>query len=112
MRETSSEPWEQQPRETARGFGAFCAYRDLGPRRSLRAAAEAYYHSSSAAVLRQCITWSSTFKWVERASAWDRHLDAVARRAQEEARREMAERHVKEARALQSKALERLRTLR
>jgi hypothetical protein len=34
-------PWEQQPKESARAYGAFCAYRDLGPCRSLRAAAEA-----------------------------------------------------------------------
>ena len=108
----SSAPWEQQAGESARAFGAFCAYRDLGPRRSLRTAAEKYYGRATAAVFRQCITWSGAFQWVERAGAWDRHLDAEARHAQEEARREMAERHVKEARALQSKALERLRTLR
>jgi hypothetical protein len=112
MSELSSLPWEQQPRESARAFGAFCAYRDLGPRRSLRAAAEKFYQRSSEAVSRQFRTWSSTFRWVERASAWDRHLDAQARQAQETARREMMERHVKEARALQTKALERLRTLR
>src|SRR5262249_44653298 len=55
--------------------------------------------------------WSCAFHWVDRASAWDRHLDAEVRRAQEEARREMGERHVREARALQAKALERLRAL-
>ena len=112
MTETSPELWEQQPGESARAFGAFGAYRDLGPLRSVRGAAEKYYRRSTAAVLRQCFTWSSTHLWVERAGAWDRHLDAEARRAQEEARREMAERHVKEARALQGKALERLRLLR
>jgi hypothetical protein len=109
--ELSSSIWEQQPRESSRAFGAFCAYRDLGPRRSLRAAAEKFYQRSSAAVLRQCNTWSKAFRWVERASAWDRHLDAQTRQAQVEARCEMADRHVKEARALQAKALERLRSL-
>jgi hypothetical protein len=63
------------------------------------------------AVLRQCDTWSSAFRWVERASAWDKHLDAEARRAQEEARRDMAERQAREARALQAKAVERLKSL-
>src|SRR5262249_30887465 len=98
--------------ESARAFGAFCAYRDLGPRRSLRAAAEAFYRRSSAAVLRQLQTWSGALGWVERAAAWDRHLDAQARHAQEKARRAMAERHSQEARGLQAKALERLRALR
>ena len=55
--------------------------------------------------------WSSAFRWVERAAAWDRHLDAEGRAAQEAARKEMAERHVRKARGLQAKALERLRAL-
>jgi hypothetical protein len=109
---SSSAPWEQQPGESARAFGAFCAYRDLGPRRSLRAAAAAFYGRASTARERQLDKWSHAFRWVERANAWDRHLDAEARRIQEEVRREMAERHVKEARALQAKAVERLRSLR
>src|SRR5216684_2052292 len=100
MSDSSSASWEQQPGESSRAFGAFCAYRDLGPRRSLRAAAAAFYGRTSAAVERQFDKWSGAFGWVERASAWDRHLDAEARRAQEEARREMVERHVREARAL------------
>lgn len=112
MSDLATPPWERQPGESARAFGAFCVYRDLGPRRSLRAAAEKYYQRSSLAVLRQCNTWSSAFCWVERASAWDRHLDAEARRAQEEARRDMAERQAREARALQAKAVERLKVLR
>jgi hypothetical protein len=108
----SAAPWEQQAGESARAFGAFAAYRDLGSRRSLRAAAERFYGQASAARERQLDKWSRTFRWVERANAWDQHLDAEARRVQEEARREMVERHVKEARALQAKAVERLRSLR
>ena len=107
-----SPPWERQPRESARAYGAFCAYRDLGPCRSLKAAAEAFYKRTSAAVSRQLKTWSAAFHWVERTAAWDRHLDAEARQAQEKARREMGQRHAKEAQGLQAKALERMRTLR
>jgi hypothetical protein len=105
-------PWEQQPKESARAYGAFCAYRDLGPCRSLRAAAEAFYRRKSAAGSRQLQTWSATFRWVERAHAWDRHLDAEARQTQEKTRHEMGQRHAKEAQGLQAKALERMRTLR
>ena len=112
MSEPSPAPWEQQPGESARAFGAFCVYRDLGPRRTLRAAAASFYRRTAAALKRQLEKWSSAFRWVERAAAWDRHLDAEARQAQETARREMAERHAREARALQAKALERLRALR
>jgi hypothetical protein len=95
-----------------RGFAAFCAYRDFGPRRTLRAAAQAFYGRTSLALERQLDKWSSAFRWVERACAWDRHLDADARQATVEARREMAERQAREARALQSKAMERLRGMR
>ena len=49
---------------------------------------------------------------MERSQAWDRHLDLEARQAQEEARREMSQRQAQEARALQAKAVERLRGLR
>src|SRR5262249_47260322 len=112
MSEPSLAPWEQQVGESVRAFGAFCAYRDLGPQRTLRAAAQKFYGRAAASLERQADKWSRAFRWLERASAWDRHLDAEVRRVQEEARREMVERHVKEARALQTKALERLRTLR
>src|SRR5262249_12686769 len=111
MSDLPSASWEQRSGESSRAFGAFGVYRDLGPRRSLRAAAAAFYGRTSAALERQVDKWSRAFGWVERASAWDRQLDAEARRVQEEARREMVERHVKEARALQGKALERLRSL-
>jgi hypothetical protein len=104
-------PWQQQPGESARAFGAFAVYRDLGPRRSLRAAAASFYGRISASLERQVDKWSRAFRWVERANAWDQHLAAEGCKAQEEARREMVDRHVREARALQAKALERLRAL-
>jgi hypothetical protein len=112
MPETAPAQWEQQPGESPRAFGAFRAYRDLGARRSLHAAAETFYGGATPGRDRQLDRWSRSFRWVERATAWDRHLDAEACKAQEQARREMAERHVKEARTLQAKALERLRALR
>jgi hypothetical protein len=111
MSEPSPAPWEQQPEETPRAYTAFCVFRDLGPRRTLAAAAAAYYQRTAASLERQVDKWSSAFRWVERAAAWDRHLDAEGRAAQEAARKEMAERHVREARGLQAKALERLRAL-
>jgi hypothetical protein len=104
--------WEQQRGESARAFGAFCIYRDLGPRRTLRAAAQKFYGRAAASLERQIDKWSRAFRWLERANDWDRHLDFEARRVQEEVRREMVERHVKESQLLQAKALERLRALR
>jgi hypothetical protein len=111
MSEQSSAPWEQRPRESSRAYAAFCAYRDLGPRRSLRAAATAFYGRATPSLERQVDKWSHAFDWVQRANAWDRHLDAEARQAQEAARRDMVERHLREARTLQGKALQRLQAL-
>lgn len=111
MSEQSAAPWEQQPRESSRAYGAFCAYRDLGPRRSLHAAATAFYGRASGSLERQLDKWSRAFGWVERANAWDRHLDDEARAAQEAARRDVVERHLREARTLQGKALQRLQAL-
>ena len=111
MSEPSAAPWEQQSGESSRAYSAFCAYRKLGPRRSLLAAAPAFYGRTTSSVQRQLDKWSRAFDWVQRANAWDRHLDAEARETQEAARRDMVQRHLQEALALQSKALERLRAL-
>ena len=108
---TPTPPWEQRPGETARAFGAWAAYRDLGPKRTLAAAARAYYGRTSGALERQLDKWSVAFGWVARARAWDAHLDAEARKAQEQARRQMAERHAAEAVALQEMALRRLKAM-
>src|SRR5260370_12112867 len=92
MSERAPAPWEQQPEETPRAYGAFCVYRDLGPRRTLAAAAAAFFERTGDAPERQVDKWSSAHRWVERAAAWDRHLDAEGRAAQETARREMRRR--------------------
>jgi hypothetical protein len=46
-------------------------YRDLGPRRPLRAAAEAFDSRASGTRERPVDKWSRTFRWVERGDAWD-----------------------------------------
>lgn len=55
--------------------------------------------------------WSRRWNWVERTSAWDEELDRQNREAQAEARKEMAERHIKESQMFQQKVLERLREI-
>ena len=71
-----------QEGETARAYAAFGAYRDLGPERSLKKAAEIYYGST--ANLRQLGVWSSRFKWVERARSYDDWMQMIAHSAVEE----------------------------
>jgi hypothetical protein len=71
--------------ESPRAFRAFLKYRDLGPLRSIDAVA------TSDAVARGAKTkrrhsgvygkWSSTNQWVERAAAFDSHLEDARMRA-------------------------------
>lgn len=100
------EPWERQKGESRQAFQAFAIYRDMGAARSLQKVAQQL--SKSLALMKR---WSEKWSWVARAAAWDAELDRRAREAQEKARAEMAERHIKEAMLFQQKVVERLKTL-
>lgn len=69
-----AKPWERQPNETAKQFEAFCAYRDLGKKRSQEATAEML--SKSRALVSR---WSSQNNWVERVAAWEEEQDRLIR---------------------------------
>lgn len=70
----AGDPWDKQPNETARRYGYFCIFRDLGPTRTLvRAASDlsmSYGHTRDTA---------STYRWSERATAWDIDKERLAR---------------------------------
>ena len=93
------EPWECQDGETAKAYAAFCAYRDLGPERSL---------SKTGAVLGKnpggLEEWSSKNEWVKRAAAWDAEQDRIARKAQLDEIVKMRKRHAKLASDMLTKA--------
>lgn len=83
--------------ESPRAYMAFAEYRDLGVMRTLRNAASRFYASQiagecSEAQLAQFKKWSRSWAWVERAGAWDLHLDAVNRASQVVAVQRMNER--------------------
>jgi len=106
--------WERLPGESAKAYEAFCIYRDLPPHeRSLKAVAEKLggKRSGKSRALRPLERWSSRYRWVERAAAWDEEQDRQARAAQLEAIKEMRERHAREAMMLQKKAIERLNSM-
>jgi hypothetical protein len=116
--EVKPEPWEPQRDETPRAYTAFLVYRDLGPRRSLRKAAPIVYDLPTdeqvpltSPKLRQLKTWSAEFQWVNRAHAWDVHLDDETRYEQVEAVKEMRRRHAAVANMALAKAAERLREM-
>ena len=103
------EPYERQPGETAKAFRAFTIYRDMGPGRSIRNVLKAVDKPDSYRPVLE--RWSSQNRWVDRAAAWDDYLDQQARQAQVDALKEMYERHIQAAVAMQAKALKRLRGL-
>ena len=74
--------YERQAGESAKAFEAYKQFRDAGPGRTLRKAAETYYGST--ANLRQIQEWSRKFDWVARARQRDDYIDMIRCRAVEE----------------------------
>jgi hypothetical protein len=97
-------PWDRADAgETARRFAAFATYRDLGPERSIRKAAAAFYKDGGgAANVRRLEAWSSEHRWPARAAAYDRWLDAQLIERRREEHLEMAGRHITIAQAAQA----------
>jgi hypothetical protein len=89
-----AESWERLRFESSKAYAAFCAYRDLGPDRSIvKAAGE----PETSPKVRQFKKWSSRNRWVQRAQAYEDEMDRQLRARSEKARKEMAERHAKMA---------------
>lgn len=82
-------PWERQPKEPDKAFVAFTKYRDQPTdERSVRAVArDLKVHDT------QTHRWSAGWAWLERAAAWDRHLDAIAQKEREKQIKDMTRRH-------------------
>ncbi len=103
----SRSPWERQPKESARAFAGFAAYRDAPrDRRSLRMVAQ-----ESGKHVSMIARWSARHAWVERAATWDDEQDRAGRAAQIDAIREMQARHVRLAMDAQTRIAEALRDL-
>lgn len=79
--------WEMQEGETSKAFAAFCAYRDMGPERSIdRVGRQGGAKRAPGHVDR----WARDHRWTERATAYDAYLDSVRRSGHEEAERSAA----------------------
>lgn len=111
-------PWERLDSETPRAYEAFRVYRSLTPeKRSLEAVAERARRKqgkgkASARWTPGYITeWSATHRWVERAAAYDDHLDEVRRQASERAIAEMSRKHAEGMRKIFDRGLKRIEDL-
>jgi hypothetical protein len=71
----TSADFERSAKESAKAWEAFVVYRDLPiSERSLTTVSQRLGKSRSL-----CARWSSSFRWVERAEAWDNHQDQMRR---------------------------------
>ena len=84
--------WDKREDESARAYEWFCRYRDMGPGRSHEKLNQKYSESISKKSLT--LRWSSKYAWVERAEAYDAHIEAIKREANEDRVRQTAEEHI------------------
>lgn len=99
-------PWGPQEGETSLAFHYFATYRDLGPTRTVSAAAKAL--GKEATFLRQL---SAKFAWVDRCQAFDAFLDRASVAALVRGRTQMRQRHADAAELAYDKIFKRLQTL-
>jgi hypothetical protein len=108
MIEDDSDSWEQFPAESAKAFSAFCVYRDMGPNRSL--AKTAHTMNRPPGYKQTLWEWSTKYEWRSRCLDYDRHIEKVAQSEKENAIREMADRHARDAVKIQQMVMEALET--
>lgn len=106
------QPWERIKRETHRAFAAFNEYRKLpAHKRSIRNAVIELYGEASAGKVRQFQKWSSRWQWVWRVGQWDDYAAEQSRFKEIEEIRAMNARHIDIGKALQQKAIMRLKAM-
>ena len=89
------EPQDGELRGGGKAWRAFCAFRDLGPERTLRQAAAVFYGCPDGEPkphqYDQMKRWSARFDWQERARSLDARDEMVRRLALEDYLRKQAE---------------------
>ncbi|CAB4130595.1 hypothetical protein UFOVP130_18 [uncultured Caudovirales phage] len=76
-----SKPWEKSKSESTKAYAAFCAYRDLGPGRSIeKAFAVLKPDKKRNGRPAEWYGWSVKFEWVKRVEAWDEFAEEFQRR--------------------------------
>lgn len=79
--------WARQPKEGVKAYAAFCVYRDIGTTRTIDAACSAggKQQTSNKRASGLWTNWATVYKWVERAAAYDAHVESVAMAAADRA---------------------------
>ncbi|MFC4328324.1 hypothetical protein ACFPC0_10850 [Streptomyces andamanensis] len=106
LAEDGRDMWDRQPGESAKRWGQFCVYRDLGRTRTLKRVAERLNVTH-----RTAQQYSHTFRWGTRAEAFDRHMDEQWVNAIKERQRRMVQDHLKLAGEFHTKAMDAIQSL-
>lgn len=99
--------WERQPGETSKAWEGFRMYRDAGSNRSMTAVFKTIGRGNSVSLFEK---WAWRYHWKFRVEEYDRHLDRVAQVQVVKSIREMTDRHIKIAMAMQNTVAKRLNT--
>jgi hypothetical protein len=99
--------------ESSRAYAAYCAYRDIGPGRSLDRAWKQSAKQESASARRpgHWSAWSAKFDWSERAEAYDDSIEEDKRSADVARGRQIHQRRQKFALEAQERTEGRVRHL-
>lgn len=81
--------WEQHEDETDKNYAHFCAYRDLGRKRTklksyLNYSGKSREEHGDDAAPSMTYAWSKKFRWDDRVKAWDKHIDEKKEKEYEE----------------------------
>lgn len=106
LAEDGRDLWDRQPGESAKRWGQFCVFRDLGRTRTLKRVAERLNLTH-----RTTQQYSHTFRWSARAEAFDRHMDEQWTAAIQDRTRRMVQDHLKLAAEFHTKATEAIQAL-
>lgn len=106
----TTQPWSQHSSEGILPYTSFCAYRDMGPARTLAKLAKRGYdvQDGKAKVVHRMTSistltaYSRTYDWVHRATAWDRYQDKIRQKEMSEASRKAARRSFRIAQLCQT----------
>lgn len=98
--------WARMPEETPKAWEAFVTYRNLGPGRSIKKAAHLLGKAR-----RTLDSWTSLYRWVQRARDWDAFQDQALLQQTVQQRRDMDGRHRQIARAMCQHVASSLRAL-
>lgn len=106
LAEDGRDLWDRQPGESAKRWGQFTVYRDLGRTRTLKRVAERLNITHRSA---QQYAWA--FRWSARCEAFDRHMDEQWVAAIQERQRRIVQDHLKLAAEFHTKATEAIQAL-